>query len=194
MITHLQELKGAAIAAALSCHAGAAQAADAQGSYAIEGPGAQSCTTFMAHDRGSTEYAVSLGFIAGYLGAANAFRADTFDLTPWQTIELSAAQLLQFCEANPDAALAQGLEQYASFLHPQRITESEQKLSLQVGDKVVVQYGTTVERIRDALRERGFGTDEEPLSGLKEYQESIGVEPTGLPDQATLSRLIGRPD
>lgn len=165
-------------------------AADVDGRYAVEGPGAQQCSAFVALSPTSQEYAITAGYISGYLGASNALSPDAYDLTPWQTLELSLLHIQQFCKSNPDATLATGLAQYTAFLLPNRISEREDKTSLQVDDAIIVQYQSVVERIRKVLSDKGFGSETEPLDGLKDFQLSIGVKPTGLPDQVTLSQLF----
>ena len=184
-------LKGkAAVTVAFLVSATSSMAADVDGRYAVEGPGTQRCSAFSALAPTSQEYAITAGYISGYLGASNALTSETYDLTPWQTLELSMIQIRQFCDSNPQASVAAGLAQYTAFLMPERIVEVEEKTSLQVGDQVVVQYQSVVERIRAALNEKGFGSDGEPLDGLKDFQLSIGVEATGLPDQITLTQLF----
>ena len=165
-------------------------AADADGRFSVEGPGRQTCSAFLSLDPTSRAYATTAGYVSGYLSASNALASDTFDITPWQTLEFSLLQVRQFCEGNPGASLAQALVQYTVFLMPGRIISHEDKMSLQVGDKVVVQYQSVVDLMRAALKEKGFGSEDEPLEGLKDFQLSIGVEPTGLPDQMTLSQLL----
>ncbi|MEO9575645.1 MAG: hypothetical protein ABJ360_11790 [Roseobacter sp.] len=192
-MTHASRLCGkAALVVAFLVAVTPGFAADSDGRYSVEGPGRQKCSSFLSLAQDSREYAISAGYVSGYLSASNALASDTFDITPWQTLELSLLQIRQFCEGNPEASLAEGMVQYTAFLMPWRIASHEDKTSLRVGEKVVVQYQSVIERMRASLKEKGFGSDDEPLDGLKDYQLSIGVEPTGLPDQSTLTQLFSQ--
>ena len=82
---------------------------------ATEGPGASACENLVeAKNNNQDNYREYALWISGFLTAANAYEADTFDLTPWQPIEVSIAQVAAFCEANPEASVAQGMAAYVS--------------------------------------------------------------------------------
>ena len=57
----------------------------------------------------------------------------------------------------------------------------------------VLLYVPVIARVRAALSEIGYqggSTDFELIAALKAYQQDQGLDVTGLPDQATLARLL----
>src|SRR3972149_7601313 len=65
-----------------------APAADAEGRFAIEGVGIQTCKQFLeARAAGSETYERFSGWLEGYLTAANRYAAGAYDIPPWEATE-----------------------------------------------------------------------------------------------------------
>lgn len=167
-------------------------------SAAAEGPGTRSCGDLIeAKDSKPDNYREFAVWMSGFLTAANAYEEDTFDLTPWQPIELSIAQVAKFCDANPGASVSQAMAAYIRFLKPNRLTEQETLTSLRNGKNAVFVYPTVLLQLRTKLIELGYLNDtastefgKELGEALLRYQREKGIEPSGLPDGRTLLSLL----
>src|SRR5678815_1571286 len=91
-----------------------AHADSPDGKFAIEGAGYATCAAFTearnarseaAPNKPSDAYARFIGWIEGYLTAANRYTPDTFDLTPWQTAEVYGVIVGSYCEKHADTRL-----------------------------------------------------------------------------------------
>lgn len=182
----------AVLVAALLPITHAARAADANGDFSVEGPGALTCRQMVAIPTSSEQFPIIAGYVSGFLAAHNKLLAQTYDVTPWQSLELSVRQIGVFCEANPELRIINALDQYVDFLHDTRITSADERLSLTVNKQTIVLYQSTVDKIREKLAEKQISPDaSDPIAGLRLFQEQAGLEQTGLPDQRTLLALFG---
>ena len=163
-------------------------------SGAVEGPGAQPCAMLTeAQAEAGATYGGFGAFLAGFLMASNAYEDDTFDLTPWQPVEVSLAQLAQFCAANPDQSIAAALVAYIAFLRPDRLQEPSDLVEIANGETRVRLYAAMVDRIRSRLTEDGYdpGTDDAALiRALTAFQAAEGLDETGVPDLPTLIAIF----
>src|SRR5690606_16506020 len=84
-----------------------AQAETKDHQFALEESGRATCAMYARARAGSPQATARyIGFIEGYLTAANRYEPNTFDLTPWHTPEAFALILDEHCAKNPDEALA----------------------------------------------------------------------------------------
>lgn len=173
---------------------GNAKAADAKGNFAIEGAGQLKCETYMTlGGENQTEFATVASWLNGYVTAYNRFAPETFDLTPWQTVQVLLVQLRQYCNANPGAAVEKAASELVNFLSEDRLTRAENMIALSNGKNAVMVYESTRAKIEAALIARDF-TIRDVEGGLSlailEFQTSKGLPATGLPDQRTLLGLF----
>lgn len=165
---------------------------------AAEGPGTALCEALVAsrtdNQAGYREFA---SWISGFLTAANAYEDDTYDLTPWQPIQLSMGQVHRYCEANPKASVAQAMSHYVAYLRPNRMTQPEEKTLIRNGTNGVHIYPSILAKVRGALIEQGFLIEGAPQNfgplladALERYQTSKNFEVNGLPDDRTLVALL----
>ncbi len=168
---------------------------------AVEGPGSLSCQqaiTSRAEDR--QDYLAIAAWVSGFLSAANAYEEDTHDLTPWQSIELTMAQIDAFCQQQPEARVVEATVAYLSYLRPNRMVEAEDQILIENAGQSLAVYPSVIDSVRAALTERdaldagGSGYDGEMIEALTAYQATEGLPQTGLPDSATLSRLLQQPE
>ncbi len=171
-------------------------AAAQQGS--VESLGGSSCAELVdARDNNPDAFAGFTAWIGGFLSAANALRPDTYDLTPWQPIEVAAAQLARACEQQPDARVAVAMVEYIRFLHPNRLREPSEVIQVRNGQQAVFVYKAVLSDIRSRLTAGGaMITDPAGTYGdsfgnaVLAFQSSQGLKQTGLPDLATLFALL----
>ena len=167
-------------------------------SAAVESLGARPCADLTkAQEADTTLYAACGVWIGGYLTAANAYEDDTFDLTPWQTIELATAQIAAACGRQPDATIAAATASYVQYLKAARLAEPSPLIQLRAGDRAMFIYRTVLEDIRARLQAGGSVISEPegefgPTFGaaLLRYQRENDLPETGLPDTPTLLKLM----
>lgn len=160
----------------------------------VESLGARSCAELVeARDSNPEAFAGFTAWIGGFLSATNALQANTFDLTPWQPIELAAAQLANACKQQPDAHVVAAMVEYIRFLHPSRLTEPSEMIQVRNGQQAVFVYKAVLADIRTKLTTAGakitdpVGTYGDSFGkAVLAFQSSQSLKQTGLPDLATL--------
>jgi hypothetical protein len=177
-------------------------AAGPGGAFAIDGVGNRSCERFVAAlDAGGREATAFASWTNGFLSASNAAMADTYDLTPWQTIEVVLAKMRVFCSANPEVEYVGGLTLLVQTLLADRQTSPSEIVSIRLGDQAVFLYADVLRRVRAVLvaggadlaplpAEAPIGFDTAFSAALAAHQEAAGLPVTGLPDQQTLISLL----
>lgn len=177
---------------------GIARGADPQGRFAIKGIGTTDCATYVtqADLRGNNAFMYG-GWVYGFLTATNKWSPDTFDLVSWEDLETLTTYLYGYCRENPEMRFAQAVFQLSEALHEDRVTEALTPVEARVGDDSVVIYPSALTRAQSRLHAVGYlqvdanGVfDENTEAALRSYQKAQGLKETGLPDQATLHRLL----
>jgi murein L,D-transpeptidase YcbB/YkuD len=173
------------------------RAADANGDHAVRGVGVASCATFVAElERDGYEKFLFAGWLNGYLTAWNQLQPDTFEVASWQTLDTLAEYLRQNCENSPDRTFYAVAAAMLQRLMDQRLTTRSDTTTFQHGDNSTVLYQDVLERVKQQLEERRLLDDaaaapaDAVARALERYQGREGLAVTGLPDQATLHRLL----
>lgn len=177
-----------------------AAAGDSEGRFRVEGIGRLTCADFVAarrEDIDGDRHRLFVGWIDGYLGAANRYEPDTFDLTPWQTIDLIAAQIAVHCESRPAQLFAEAAALLVGALRPRRLRAPSEIDALDVeGQRVFLPRAVVIE-INTRLRAAGHMSvppgpvfDARTVAALKAFQTGLGLPATGVPDQPTLNALL----
>ena len=175
-----------------------ATAADRGGQFAVEGAGLGSCEHFIeARSNGDAAFHQYVGWLTGYLTAMNQYSPNTFDIAPWQSIDLLVALAEQHCRKN----LKNNFLQVAIFmviaLKEDRLQEMSPAVVVKVGDTSLILYREVLRRIQHVLKRRG--TYDGDLDGqfdpgtqnaIEIFQKEEQLPVTGLPDQITLLRLL----
>ena len=176
-----------------------AHGADDNGAYAVKGAGTANCKRFVSvFDSKSAELANFGGWIDGFVTAHNGREAETFDFVPWQSTEVLAYSLAQYCRKVPDLSFHQAMLAMLKSLKADRMASSSPVLVARRNDKAVLIYDTVLEQIRRKLVAQGFlgqmptgAFDDSTAEALLRFQKQAGIAQTGLPDQATLAKLLG---
>ena len=174
------------------------QAADEDGHFAIKGIGISTCESFVeARKTQSPQYFQFGGWMNGYLSAANSYEEATFDLAPWQSTSMLASSLADFCERHPQLQFVRAVARLLNALGPDRLQRQSELVELQVAEASVFLYRETLRLAQQALIERrhlrGSPSGEFDIAtrqAFQHFQESAGLEVTGLPDQVTLAELF----
>lgn len=175
-----------------------ARAADSGGQFAVEGIGASTCENFVtARSASSDPYWMFLGWLDGYMTGINQYAPETYDVTPWQSQNLLAALFEKFCTKNPGRNFFAVANKMIAELRDDRLRESSAPVVTEVGGRKVGIYRETLRRVQALLKEGGhYKGEADGLFGpntqraLESYQKQVGLTVTGLPDQATLFRLL----
>lgn len=186
-------------AAVLLVSALTAWSADDSGAYAVDGVGSRTCADLSKafetrDDRLLGAFAAwTDGFMTGY----NVHSAQTFDITPWQTVELTLTKMNVFCKDNPQTAFVEALGKLIAVLREGRLLQADALVLLRSGKQGVYMYRTMIPRLKAALQAEGFAVaspdgafDDAMAIALKGFQRREGIAESGLPDQPTLNALL----
>ncbi len=177
----------------------AALAADADGRFAGHGWAAARCSQLVeaARSESDGDRLRFVGWVAGFVTAANAYSDDTFDLAPLAPAEILANTIAQQCDQNPDAAVVEVAVALMRELEGQRLRSGRPILELEHEGESTRIHGEILRRTQAALSELGYyegGVDgaygPQTRGAITAFQEGIGVPQTGLPDQRTLLALF----
>ena len=176
------------------------QAAEpSDGSFAVEGAGRLNCTAFMAarEDRSSAEYQRMIGFVEGYLSAANRYEPNTFDLTPWHNALAFDIILKSHCADHKEDTLVSVVQRMVTGLRPVRVAQFSPMVEVGDDRNRTFVYETILRRSQAALKTRGlYKGDEngkfspEMRDALIAFQRQSSLTTTGVPDPATLWTLL----
>jgi len=196
-MTMMRHILAAGLLASAPLAAAAAQEAPRQ--FAVEGAGMLTCARFVAAraDTTSAEYQRMIGFIEGYLSAANLYEPDTFDLTPWHNAAALDMIVEHHCAQHPEDRLVGVTQRMVGGLRPFRVARFSQLLEVGDGQHRTFVYETILRRAQAALALRGLysgpedGTYTPALrDAFRAFQRSAGLDATGVPDPATLWKLL----
>lgn len=185
--------------AAMALAPSPAQAGNAEGQFAVEGAGRLDCGQFTAArtDRSSAEYQRLIGFVEGYLSAANRYEANTFDLTPWHNAAALDIILNSHCQQNAGDTLVSVVQRMVTGLRPIRIAQFSPMVEVGDDKHQTFVYETILRRAQAALKVRNlYDGDEdgrfssELRAALLSFQRQSSLDPTGVPDPATLWTLL----
>ena len=174
-------------------------AMDGDGRFAIEGMGQLNCGAFSqaAAERNERFY-VFAGWLDGYLTAYNQHMQDTYDITPWQTVDWSVAVMTQFCQANPDTRFIYAVNHMIRALHGQRMQSESPLMALTSDGQGMYLYQDVLKKTQQSLAETGLYRgeadaefDRDTRDAIRQFQKQHDLDPTGLPDQRTLTLLLG---
>jgi hypothetical protein len=142
-------------------------------------------------------YARYVGFIEGYMTAANRYEPNTFDLTPWHNAAAFALILDQHCREHPEQPLVMVAQNLVIAMQPYRLADYSGMLEVRGDGKQARVYATILKRAQFELGRKGFyhGARDGQFSptmksALIEFQKKSKLDATGLPDPATLWVLL----
>ena len=193
-------MRTAAIALVMAFGIGAADAADEEGSFAVKGAGVETCASFLAaRERNPGAHAMFLGWLEGYLSAVNELSPGVFDVAFWRERSLLAALLEANCRGEPERRFGQVVRAMTKELARRPLEEQSEMIEARIGERGVPIYRATLKKVEEALAARGIDPgevdgrwDDATRRALLEFQRGEAqLTPTGLPDQATLAKLLG---
>ncbi|MGD9471046.1 MAG: peptidoglycan-binding protein [Novosphingobium sp.] len=178
---------------------GLARADNGDGQFAVEGSGRATCQQFSAarRDQQSADYRTLIGFVEGYLTAANRYEPETFDLSPWHNEAGFGLILEKHCAEHPEESLVGSLQKLVIGLRPIRVAQFSKLVEVGDGTNRALVYEAILKRAQAALKRRGLyrGAEDGSFSpalrdAVKQFQKQQGLTATGVPDPATLWTLL----
>jgi Putative peptidoglycan binding domain/HdeA/HdeB family len=194
----MKRLIVAAVALAAPFAASSAQAGTRDGRFAVEGAGRVDCANYLkARNAKLPAYPMMISFMEGYLTAANRYEAATFDLTPWHTTAAISVVVDDYCKRHPNDLLAVAAQKLTIAFKPQRLEHFSDLVEVRNGKAATLVYKSLLERTQTALSEKGFyrgkasgAYSPELMAALLDFQKSAQLKPTGIPDSATVWKLL----
>jgi hypothetical protein len=182
----------------LLVYASGAKASTKEGQFAVEEGGRVTCPTFTKAAAARSEaHHRYVGFVEGYLTAANRYEPNTFDLTPWHTPAALALILDTHCKKHPKDNLAMAAQRLVIAMAPVRLATYSNLVAVGEADKKTYVYATILKRAQSELARRGFFRGEangvytpETRDAFSQFQTLAKLDPTGIPDTATLWVLL----
>lgn len=177
---------------------GSTSAGTLAGQFAVEDAGRISCAAYTkARAANGGDQARMVGFVEGYLTAANRYEANTFDLTPWHNHNAFALILDQHCRKSPSDSLVMATQKLVEAMKPQRLSNFSKLVEIKDGKDRTIVYQSVLERAQAELVRKnlykgaadGRYTPEFKLA-LQNFQKSAKLPPSGMPDPATLWALL----
>jgi hypothetical protein len=176
----------------------AAHAADTHQRYAIHGPGAYSCQKLIdAQEKNAGESSIMLSWVLGYLTALNRTTPDRYDVTPIADAQGLFSVVYALCTRNPKLTLEATVAGLVSDVAKIAIHEDSPIVVVHAGGNDVKIRAATLAAMQAALAAMGryngkadgaFGPKFE--AALRDYQHQEKLRETGLPDAATILRLL----
>ncbi|WP_421869376.1 peptidoglycan-binding domain-containing protein [Motiliproteus sp.] len=175
-----------------------ATAADSQGRFAVRNAGMVSCAKFIEEkSKNSPTFNLYMGWIDGYLSAANQFTDETFDLVPWGNTPFLAALLENHCRKNLNQRFYVAVNMLAGTLLEQRLTEHSDLVVAVNDEQKTYIYKKVLKQVQEQLQKAKHYTGaadglfgDTTIAALESYQRQQGIKVTGLPDQVTLYKLL----
>ncbi len=166
--------------------------------YMVKGAGNGSCENFVSERRDRTDtYKIYGGWIAGYLTGYNRYTEDTFDIVPWQGIDLLAVLLDNFCRKNPEVRFINAVDAMIASLLPTRLRNPSETLEIRSKDRSFYVLQSVLKMIQERLEKKGYYQDnidgvwgENTKEALEAFQKENGLPTSGVPDQHTLFVLF----
>lgn len=191
-----------ATVAALWLCAVAAEASDEERLYAVEGAGLAECSKYTkAKSDKTTDFYVFAGWVDGYLTVINKTTDDTYDITPWESLETLTLLLDFHCKKQPDERFSVAVSRLVQGLYADRLKRRSEVVKVEVDARGAIVYREVVRRMQEALAQEDYygGPSDgnfqvETSEALKKFQKAKDLDVSGLPDQKTLHLLLRKSD
>lgn len=178
--------------------AGPGHGADEEGQFGIRGAGLVPCALFEQEREARSEaYHMIAGWLDGYITGTNQHMDDTYDVASFESTELVVALLSEHCKTHPETPVFAVINTLVPQFADHRLHAPSEKVEIAIGERRALLYVETVRRVQRMLTAAGIYVgetsgvyDAELEAAMRTFQESIGLHPTGFPDQLTLWRLF----
>lgn len=176
-----------------------AAAATQAGDYAVRGPGAKSCTAYLAAIKNNESTALQEfhSWMGGYISGFNRTTEGVFDVWPYGGVGSFGDVVASVCDANREHTLDVIVGEVITNLEDLYLARSSGIAAIEnSGVRMQVRKGH-IRRIQGQLKRRGrYGGETDGLYGprtkeaLEGFQKEHGLEVNGLPDFKTSMLLL----
>ena len=173
-------------------------AADKDGRFAVRSSGMMTCKDFVeAKTERSDKLNLYMGWIDGYISAANQFTNDTFDVVRWGNTVFLATLIENHCNREPEQRFYLAVNQLVGVLLQQRISKQTELIEASHDGNKTYLYDVVMRDLQEKLQQEGFfhgkpdgQYNDATRQALEAYQSENNLKLTGLPDQLTLYKLF----
>jgi hypothetical protein len=178
-----------------------ALAADVNKNFAAKGLALLPCANFVEErNKLSRAYGETMAWLTGFISAYNYLRPDTYDVAPWQSVELLSSVLAAHCAKNPKESFFHATDKLLNSISEDRLRANSEIVTISIGERKLNMYKDIIFRIQSALKDRGYlkvrwptaEYDNSTIAAMKAFQSGNKLEATGVPDQRTLSLLFSK--
>lgn len=176
-----------------------AQAADADGNYALRGVGNGNCGEIveaLQEDDPALQQSLS-SWMSGYVTSYNRITDETYDIVP----VVSADELLiittLICQQNPESNFEAALRAVFDLFDTARLTRESPVVEVTHDDRTVLTREDTLALLQERLADRGLYDAQvdgaygpSTRTALERFQDDAGLEVTGVPDIDTKLNLL----
>ncbi len=167
--------------------------------FIVKGAGTKTCEDFTVLDASrNLRLGLYAGWVEGYLTAYNAFHADTYDITPFQSTKYLLILLEKHCKKNPNMSFLKSVRLMVHSLYPRRVQTRSPVLQINSTTHATSIYESILTEAKIHLRSVGYSMtnglnfSHKDAKEVFRFQSTNGLEPTGVLDESTLSHLFFR--
>ena len=176
---------------------GAPSLAQDAGGFVVRGMGALSCDQLVStlQSEQSEDAAVQLvAWLSGYVSHANRADAEINDVLPYANVNGLGTVVARICANSPNAQVEAVTASALATLAPLAVSEPEDAVELRRGEAAVLMRPSVLQGIQERLIARELLPEgsadgvygEQTATALASFQETAGIDPTGLPDAWTV--------
>ena len=176
-----------------------AEASDINGDFAVRGVGAQSCATLTQQIEADPQTIplVAASWLMGYLTAINRTQDGTYDMMPVSDPAGIYQMVVGLCAANPDQLVEAVTDTVVRLVAPSRVTLASPIIETAAGEYRAALRQDVLRRMQLRLAELGYAVgntggnfDDATGAALSLYQTAENLPVTGVPDSATILRVL----
>lgn len=180
---------------------GPAGAATSDGSFAVRGIGAQTCSAVSGALQGDAAPATRANlaaWLAGWLSHANRTSEGNFDVSPIQDIGGLVQVVMALCRQNPDAIMETVVSSVTDALRDPAGAPASDIVTIEVDGQGTQMRAAALKRAQERLVALGL-LEEKMADGafgpasrqaFAAFQAKQGIKETGVPDPVTLFLLL----
>jgi len=167
------------------------------GVFVVRGMGSLGCDQLVGALQGEQSDdagARLVAWLSGYVSHANRADAEINDVLPYANLNGLGTVVARLCANNPDAQVEAVTASALATLAPLAVSAPEDAVELRRGEAAVLMRPTVLQGVQERLIARELLPEgsadgvygEQTATALASFQETAGIDPTGLPDAWTV--------
>ena len=179
-----------------------ALALDAEGNFAVNGAGSQSCTQYLSavdQGAGNQQVLIYVSWAQGYLTSLNRGQDGAYDVLPISSANDIAQLLARICRQSQDIPFENAVFRLARVFAPMQLSAASPVIELTRGEQTVRVRKGALAIVQQYLKDSGsyagnvdgvFG--ERTAQAISAFQAEADIPETGLPDLNTFAAILAR--